>query len=325
MRRVLRAAAIAALAITTAGLPSADAFRNVPAGTRVPALTLGARAERATIQVPTAGRAAVVFFWRPGQPLCDAALADLVALAPSFRTDRVDVVAVAEPGSGRLPDGVPFDVALDHARGAADVLGVVVYPSTAVIAADGTLLAYVPLHNPSYRAVVDAYVRRAAGRITDAELTARLAAHGVGHGHEADAAREAYARGAAAVGERRFADAADAFEQALALSPDGNDARLRLGWVRLETGDARGALTAFDAVLERAPNTAGARVGAGLARLALGQHDAGVRLLEAALVLNPEPVRAHFALGRAYESRGDTARAAEHFRSALLKLLQGRR
>lgn len=325
MGRAMSVAAIAGLAIVTLGPPAVEGFRNVSPGTRLPPLTLGARADSVTVTVPAPGRAAVVLFWRPGNRLCDAALADLVALAPAFGGHRVDVVAVAEPGSRRLPERVPFAVALDHARGAADVLGVVVYPSTAVVGADGRLVAYVPLHNPSYRAIVEAYVQRATGRITDAELTAWLAAHGVGHGHEADAAREAYARGAAAVGERRFADAAEAFEQALALSPEGDDARLRLAWVRLETGDARAALAAFDAVLARTPGAPGARIGAGLARLALGQTDAGMRLLEQALVLNPEPVRAHYALGRAYESRGDAVRAVEHFRSALLKLLQGRR
>jgi tetratricopeptide (TPR) repeat protein len=318
--RALLIAVVAALALPAPAL----GFRNIPVDSAVPALTLAAAGRR--VEVPPPGRATVVLFWRPGQAFSEEALADLAALSPALVAKGVAVVALAEAGSkgGRVPPP-PIEATTDQNRQASDAFGVIVFPSTAVIDARGVLRAYVPSRNSNYRRLVEAYTLRALGEISDAEVTVRLVSVGEVHGRDAEAALAAYKRGTALASERRHEEAARELARALALQPDLIEAHLGLGYARLDTHEAAQALREFEFVLAKHPTSPGARVGVGIARIRLGHVDEGIRLLEEAVVLNPEPVRGHYELGRAYEARGDAARAVHHYRWAFLKLFQGRK
>lgn len=321
---VLRALLIATMAALALPGPALG-FRNVAVDSPVPALTLDGAGGQ-LVAVPSRGRATVVLFWRPGQGFSDEALADLVALSPALAAKGVAVIALAETGSsgGRTPRP-PVEAVTDRDRQASDAFGVIVFPSTAVVDARGILRAYVPSRTSNYRRLVEAHTLRALGEISDAELTARLAGAGEVYGRDAEAAVAAYKRGTALASERRYEEAARELARALALQPDLTEAHLGLGYARLDTNEAGQALREFEFVLAKNPSSPGARVGVGIARIRLGQVDEGIRLLEEAVVLNPEPVRGHYELGRAYEARGDAARAVHHYRWAFLKLLQGRK
>lgn len=318
--RVLLVVVVIALALP----PPALAFRNAAVGSAVPALALDGRSV-ARVAVPASGRVTIVLFWRPGQTFSEEALADLAALAPSLGAKGVVTVAIAETGSQPKAAALPFEAASDRERQASDAYGVIVFPSTAVVDARGVLRAYVPSRSAAYRAVVEAHALLALGEITEPELTARLGRAGEVYGQSAEGAQAALKRGTALLAERNLEDAARELARALALQPNLTEAHLQLGWVRLEMNDPREAQKEFAVVLARNPTSPGARVGVGIARLRLGQTDEGIRQLEEAVVLNPEPVRGHYELGRAYEARGDTARAVYHYRWAFLKLLQGRK
>lgn len=322
VRLLLLAAAVAAVV----GLPRpALGFRNVTIGGPMPAVTLdGADGKAVTLPLP--GRVTVLIFSRPGQTFSGEALADLAALSPALSGKGVAIVALTEAGSEPpRAAGLPFPVLTDKGRQGWDTLGVIVMPSTAIVDAKGVLRAYVPSRNSNYRILVEAHTLRALGEISDAELTARLARAGETYGQNAEAAQAAYKRGTALAQEKRWEDAARALAEALALRPDLIEAHLQLGYVWLEMNDPAQARREFELVLTKNPSSPGARVGIGIARIRLGQVDEGIRLLEEAVVLNPEPVRGHYELGRAYEARGDRARAVSHYRWAFLKLLQGRK
>lgn len=320
----VRACLIAMVAILGLAGPALG-FRNVAVDSPVPAVTLdGAGGRR--VAVPAPGRPMVLLFWRPGQAFSEEALTDLEALAAALSAKGVTLTAVAETGSGagRAPRP-PLEAAADTNRQASDAFGVIVFPSTAVVDARGVLKAYLPSRNSNYRRLVETYTLRALGEISDADVTARLVSVGEVHGRDAEAAQTAYRQGTALASERRYEEAARELARALALQPDLTQAHLGLGYARLDMNEAAQALREFEFVLAKNPTSPGARVGVGIARIRLGRVDEGIRLLEEAVVLNPEPVRGYYELGRAYEARGDTARAVSHYRWAFLKLLQGRK
>jgi tetratricopeptide (TPR) repeat protein len=316
------------LGVLLAPVP-ASAFRYVEPGALAPALELvDLEGRRAT--VPSAGRPGVIVFWRPGQQLSDAALADLGALAEALAGRGVDFVAVAENGTGLeqsqpRASRLPLRFLLDRQARAGEAWGIIVYPSTAVVGADGRLLYYLPGHLAGYRSLVEAHVLRARGEISAEELRVRVAGAGDTNGSAARRADAAYRKGIAAAAAGRVEEAVAALAEALELAPDRVDMRLELGWARLEQGRPADALREFRAVLARSPESPAARMGVGIARLRLGEMDEGIRLLEEAVRLNPDPVRGHRELARAYEARGDVARAIEHYRWAYRKLVQGRK
>ena len=321
---MIPAIALVMIVALTLGLPAgAAAFRNAAVGDAAPAFTL--ETEGQTLAVPARDRVTLVLFWRPGQAFSEDALADLTALAPALGAKGVFIVAVAEDGTPPGAARRPFPPVVDRNRQAADRFGVIVFPSTAVIDARGVLRAYVPSRRSTYRAVIEAHVLKALGELAEADIARRFAALGEPYGRDAEAAQAALKRGTAALAERRHDDAARELAQAIALQPGLVDAHLQLGYVRLETNEAREARKEFELVLAKNPMSPGARVGIGITLLRLGQTDEGIQRIEEAVVLNPEPVRGHYELGRAYEARGDVNRAAHHYRWAFLKLLQGRK
>jgi tetratricopeptide (TPR) repeat protein len=328
MRAVRVATLIGALAVGTMLLAAAPAhaFRYVELGASAPSLSLPG-IDGGPITTPAADRLTLVTFWRPGQRLSEDAVTDLIALRRQLGS-AVEIVAIAESGTAAEslrthPAAAPLRLAVDHDGRAAERWGVIVFPSTALVAS-GRLVYYLPSRPDGYRGLLAARIAHARHEIDDATLSARLETVAAGEGSTGERAQAAYRRGVAFAAERRWQAAADAFGEALALAPDHVEARTQLGYMRLEQAQPAEALREFEQVLERTPSPA-ARVGAGIARLRLGGTDEGIRALEEAVVLNPEPVRGHWELARAYEARGDLDRALDHYRWAYRKLLQGRK
>jgi tetratricopeptide (TPR) repeat protein len=86
----------------------------------------------------------------------------------------------------------------------------------------------------------------------------------------------AYVRGDTALRERRYAEAARAFEEALGRDPDRLDALHGLGVTRFRTDRLDDAATLLARVVERAPESAEARLYLGLVHL-LCRRDAEAR------------------------------------------------
>jgi hypothetical protein len=327
-RDVARIGGVAMLAAAAAMTPSASsAFRYVGVGAPAPVVAVE-DADGRPVAVPAAGRMTVLLFWRAGQALSEDALADLGAMSAELRSKGVDVVAVAEPGATRqqlAARAVPAPrVVRDPDGRAAEAWGVIVTPSTALVMPDGRLAWYLPSRTAAYRSLVSAHLANARGELDDAGLSARAGRMGEVRVAQADT-EAAYRRGVSLAREQRWESAAAALEQALRDDPGHFEAGLRLAWVDLERTRWPEALARFERALAARPDHPSARVGRGIAMVRVGRVDEGIRLLEEAVVLNPEPVRGHWELARAYETKGDGARALEHYRWAYQKLLQGRR
>jgi tetratricopeptide (TPR) repeat protein len=109
-------------------------------------------------------------------------------------------------------------------------------------------------------------------------------------------------------------EAADRFEQTLAIEPADVAALVWLGQVRLDQGRAEEALGHYTRALELRPGLFAALAGTGRAHLVLGNADRAVAALEAALAAEPRASAVHYPLALAYRARGQVAEAEAHLR-----------
>jgi tetratricopeptide (TPR) repeat protein len=131
-----------------------------------------------------------------------------------------------------------------------------------------------------------------------------------------------YTRGyknlAVALAERgKFAQAADAFRQALALRPNVPAWHFRLGQILLKLGQGRQAETHFREVLRLMSFYPGARFQLGVAIARTGRPGEAIEHFEQALRAGSAAGNLHNELGMAMFSIGNVDGAIEHFRRAI--------
>lgn len=132
-----------------------------------------------------------------------------------------------------------------------------------------------------------------------------------------DSAQIPLSLGVAYYGQRRFADAVDAFVQASKLAPDADQPHVFLGRV-LEHAAGR-----KDEVKERLAAFAQAQPKNASAHFLLGKVSADASELRRSIELDPSNWEAHFELGNALERSGDYAGAIASFEKAT-KLAPGK-
>lgn len=323
--------------ITTASLivlcavSDARAFRYVKVGEPAPALVVDDLGGT-EVKPSFFGRLTVVVFWKHDQPFSLAALQDLQALYRDLQGNGVEVLAVTEPsaGAGQIATvardhALSFPFFIDRGRHASETYGVIVYPSTGIVARNGTLLYYQPSRNSNYKEIIEGNLKVALGLMSEQALTQALARMGEPFGEDREKALVRNREGLALFEAGKTEEAARALAEAVHLYPEYQDAHVHLGYVLLESGEVRSALKEFESVRQQNPLSPQARIGIGVAHLRLGEVDKGIGLLEEAVSLNPDPVRGYAELGRAYETKGDLAKALYCYRRAVQKLLQGRK
>ena len=125
--------------------------------------------------------------------------------------------------------------------------------------------------------------------------------------------------GAAALREKRFADAAQAFRKAVEREPGSSAAWLNQGVALEGLGDAAGAERSYRKAIELEPALARAHYNLGTLLAARGAHQEGIEQLETAVRLDPESRDALFNLGQALDETGEPARALDIY-GRLLKI-----
>ena len=111
-----------------------------------------------------------------------------------------------------------------------------------------------------------------------------------------------------------FAEAAEAFEQALALEPDDVPTLISLGEAHLEQGRPAAAEPLFTRALALQPDSVWARVGLGRAAVMRQNYLQAVEHLEKALEVDPGAADVHYPLGMAYRGLGELEQAEAHLR-----------
>ena len=117
--------------------------------------------------------------------------------------------------------------------------------------------------------------------------------------------------------ENRDAEAVRVFEEALALRPGYDDARVNLGVAFGKLGRYEQAVEQFRTVLARNPGDTAARQNLGMALARGGQLEEGIREFRETLRRRPSLAGCHDELGVALARSGDLRGAARHFAEAL--------
>lgn len=130
----------------------------------------------------------------------------------------------------------------------------------------------------------------------------------------------AYAnKGEAFLHNRRYADAARAFQTAIGIDPDGLSARVRslYGATLLELGHLDDAIEQFTAAISRDPQLTDAYYNLGNALRLAGRRESAIAVYQDALRVDPRYVEARVNLGLTLAEMGRHQEAVAAYRSAL--------
>jgi tetratricopeptide (TPR) repeat protein len=271
------------------------------------------------VAIPIAGKVTVIAFLRPGQDQSDDAVKQIAVAASPAATVIVVISGQGPAGSVEkfvAGDKIAWPVVLDADYALAGSMSVRVWPTTLVVAADGTQAAHLAGLPQSFAADLPAYIDFAARRIDAAGLQSRLATtrQAVSDSPEQIAARHAHI--AADLLDKGQGDQAQSeIDQGLKHSPQ--DANLRVMQVRALLKQKRpdAALSAADQLNNLAPPWQVSLLRAE-ALVALQRWPEAKAAATEAINLNPAPASAYYQIGRVYAHDKDWERAADAYRRA---------
>lgn len=325
--RALGAVCVGLAGLVLAWCEPASAFRNVAEGAPAPAFSLAAVSGEQVSLKDFAGKPLVLAFVRQGQDKSRDALADLAAASGGLPGGAAVVAVVINASEGDAAAwaksaGAAFPVLLDAGGEIYGAYGVLVAPSTGVIAGDGTFRGEVGGHAGGYRGEVENLLRAALGQPVVA-----VPEHGgsaSGKSEERKTA-ERHLEQARILVKRKMADKGLASaKDAAKADPTWGEPHVVVGELLLDQSDqnAAEAATHFQKALELNPKDGAAKAGLARVKSIQGDHDGAIAILTEAVQLNPKPERLYYQLGLVYERAGRYEKAVEAYRKALEKLLQ---
>jgi tetratricopeptide (TPR) repeat protein len=232
-----------------------------------------------------------------------------------------DVVQKAYFERFRQDRGVDAPLAFDADRSLYGQLGLIVFPTTIVVNAEGKLAHVISLRGPDYAHTLDAYLRHTLGKIDDAQLDAELKSRPTSQGSPKSLASAHRATARLMRDKGRLDAAREELTKAREQDPENADILLDLADLDLATEKLDEADQLVQSVLAGHPDHRRAKQIKGICLYRQNKlTEAEAALLEA-LSLNPDPARIHFYLGKIYEQQGQAAKALEHYRDAAAHLL----
>lgn len=329
MRPICAAALAAAFLLGAAA--RADELRNVKPGDRAPDLQLptisGGRISRADLD----GKAVILVFLSAGQNSSEAAAASASAVYRDLHRDDLallfvtaDTAHTAYFREHRDRTNQHEPLGLDFERALYGQLGLIVLPTTILIDKEWKLAHVISSYKSDYEHVLATYARHTLGLLDDDGLHDQLEAATFRRDRPED--KIARHRAAARIlwKSGMLADVENELRAALDIDPHHADARLDLAALDLARGRVAEAGAIVDDVLAANPDHRRARLMNGVVLYRADRLDEAEAALREALVLNPDPAQTHYYLGLVYEQKGDTARALEHYRQSLARLMQDR-
>ena len=251
----------------------------------------------------------------PASPLAPYSAA--IATAQAGGDPKAQALAFYERGNARLDQGDSQAAVADYTQ------SIALDPGNAR-AFNNRALAYAALGQPNkaladYAAAIKldpAYTRAYLNRLRLLEQRGDLKAIAANYGQLAqldpkNAADYRYRQGSALHGLREFAAARQAYDAALAASPQHVDALYERALLSFAEGQPAAAIADLDRAIKLSPRAANAYYARGQARAALGDQSAAIADFTQALALQPGYPEALLARALAYHatSRDDLARA----------------
>lgn len=321
---------LAVLALSLGALAHADAsdLRNLERGEPVPHFTLPTIDSKQFDSATMRGSVHVLVYLSAEQKSSELAAIDSHTVVGRFEPGTVELIhatadVLHKPYFERFRAEKRLDCTflLDASRSLYADLGLIVFPTTIVVNAEGILAHVISTRAPDYANTLDAYIRHASGSITDEQLAEQLKAHP----SDIRSPRSLASRHRAAarlLSEKALYDAAKKeLIAARELDPQDLDIQLDLADLCLHMDNPDEARSIVDPILEAHADHRRALFLKGVTLYRLGQLDQAETILLESIVLNPDPARTHYYLGRIYETRGESTKAIEHYREALTRLL----
>lgn len=315
--------------IAAASAPArADELRNVKRGEPVPAYRLPTLSGETIDSEALKGSVVVLVYLSAEQRSSELAATESAKIVEDIGSGDVELIHVSadvvhKPYFQRFREErnmeIPFG--LDPDRSLYGRLGLIVFPTTIVVDREGKLAHVISARAPDYAHVLDTYIRHALGMISDSELENALKARASSEGSPKSLA-STHRAAARLLREKGLYNAArDELHKALENVPDDPDILLDLADLNLYTNDLDAAEQVITKVLASHPEHRRAQQIKGIILYRRGQLDQAETVLLDALSLNPDPSRVHFYLGCIYERTDRHAKALEHYREALRRLL----
>jgi tetratricopeptide (TPR) repeat protein len=333
MNRFLRPICVAALAamIPICTAAQADELRNIKVGDQVPDFRLPTMAGEHIGRADLEGKAVMLVFLSAQQRSSETAAATAFAVYRALHHDDLALIFVTADTAHtayfrqlRDTTNQHEPLGLDFERALYGQLGLIVLPTTILIDKEWKLAHVISAVKSDYEHVLMSYAQHTLGLIDDDELQTQLATESFRRDRPAD--RIARHRAAAQILWRSgmLADVENELRAALEIDPHHADARLDLAALHLARGQVAEAGAIVDDVLAANPYQRRGKLMYGVVLYRSDKLDEAELALREALVLNPDPAQTHYYLGLIYEKKCDTAKALEHYRESLNRLMADR-
>jgi peroxiredoxin len=313
----------------------ADELRNLRRGEPMPAYRLVTSDGELVDSEAFRGKVLVMVYLAGEQRSSELAAMDARDIVNRFNDDAgpdsepvtllyitADVVRKAYFQRFRQDRGLDAPLALDADRSLYGKLGLIVFPTTLIVNREGNLAHVISLHNLDYDHVLDSNIRHVLELIDEEQLRERLKARPTAESspRRVAAAHRALARQMREQG--RLEAARDELIKSRQHDPANAEAMLDLADIDVALNRLEEAQTLVEAVLMENAGHRRAKEIKGLILYRQGNLAEAESILLDALNLNPDPARIQYYLGAIYEQQGHTAKALEHYRRALERLLK---
>ncbi|MFH0945991.1 MAG: tetratricopeptide repeat protein [Planctomycetota bacterium] len=306
-----------------------DALRNVKVGEPFPAYSL-TTVDGNVIESPEQqGKVVVLIYVSAEQVSSERTAVDASRVVEKIASQDLRLVFVTADAVHRAyfekfrsEAAIEAPLAFDPGRKLYAALGLIVFPSTAIVGKDGRLAHVISSRGVDYAYLLDAFIRHALGLLDNAGLDEQLKDRSFDRG-SAKSLASRHRAAARLLREKGLHQSAQAeLLSGLALDPDNLHIRLDLADIELASGRTAEGEEIVDQVLAIDPEHRRARLIKGIALYQGGHLLQAEAVLTQALDLNPEPARVHFYLGRVAEDRKEKDAAIAHYRQGLASLLK---
>jgi tetratricopeptide (TPR) repeat protein len=268
------------------------------------------------IIIPAPDKPTIVAFLRIAQQQSADALAQLVKESDAHTIIVLSGGNSAEAVGKFIADNkLAAPIILDKDYELSGKLSVHVWPTTVVIAPDGTEAAHLAGLPPTYARDVHAYLQFAEKKIDKAALEQMLSAANVVAPTPQQAATRYVIIADALIEREQLADARAEIERGLKLQPNETSLKVALVRVMLKQKQYAEALAAADQLKDAAAPWQ-VNVLRAEALVALERWPEAKTAAADAVRLNPKPAQAHYLAGLVWAHDNDWPHAAESFRRA---------
>ena len=324
-------AAVIGLCTTALCIPSTvgpDTLRNVKPGEPFPEFRLENAVGNPIDSDAYKGKVLVLVYIVAGQLSSERAIVDADQVVKNLAGRPIELLFVTAYAD-RKPyfeqfwnkKSIQAPLAFDANRKLYSDLGLVAFPTTAVVNQDGHLVHALSTRGNDYRHILDGFARHALGILDETALEEFLQIPEQPRTTPLDRASRHRAVARLLREKGLYAGAEKELGQALKADPENIDVLLDLADLQLRVNKVDDAKGNIDQVLKINARHRRANLLRGIVLFRQGHLDDAKVVLTQALVLNPDPARTHFYLGRIAEANGEKDTAIRHYRQALSRLL----